>query len=62
LFLSVLDLPGGAQVVYAAQKSSQAIEITRIELPTSYLIFILLGIALIGWGIVEIFHHQDHDH
>ncbi|MEW6378018.1 MAG: hypothetical protein AB1611_00270 [bacterium] len=62
LFLSILDFPGGAQVVYALEKSSQVLGVTRIELPTYYLIFVLLGIALITWGIIEIFHHEDNDH
>lgn len=59
LFLSILDVPGGAKLVYALENVNQAV--TRVELPTYYLIFILLGIVLITWGIMEIFSHADHD-
>ena len=62
LFLSILDLPKGPELVYALEKSSQPLTVTRVELPTYYLVFILLGIALITWGIIEIFHHEDDDH
>jgi hypothetical protein len=62
IFLSVLDFPKGPALVYALEKSGQALTVTRIELPAYYLIFILLGIALIAWGIIEIFHHEDNDH
>jgi len=60
LFLSILDFPKGPELVYALGKST--LMVTRVELPIYYLIFILLGIALITWGIIEIFHHEDDDH
>ena len=62
LFLSILDFPKGPELVYALEKSGQTLAVTRIELPTYYLLFIFLGIALIAWGIIEIFHHEDDDH
>jgi hypothetical protein len=62
LFLSILDFSKGPELVYALEKGGQTLMVTRVELPTYYLIFIFLGIALITWGIIEIFHHEDDDH
>jgi hypothetical protein len=62
LFLSILDFSKGPELVYALEKSSHALTATKVELPTYYLIFVFLGIALITWGIIEIFHHEDDDH
>ena len=59
---SVLGFPQGVDIAYALQKTETSIVVNRIELPTYYLIFILLGIAAITWGIVKIFQHKDHEH
>ncbi|MEW5803846.1 MAG: hypothetical protein AB1847_17265 [bacterium] len=61
-FLSILDFLKWPKLVYTLEKSGQTLPVTRVELPTYYLIFILLGIVLIAWGIVEIFHHEDNEH
>lgn len=40
------------------------IPVTRIELPTYYLIFVVLAIGLVVWGVIKIFGHDEksHDH
>ena len=60
LLFSILGFPQGADIVYALQNVEHGLMVNRIELPTYYLIFILLGIVAVTWGIVKIFRHNDH--
>jgi hypothetical protein len=39
-----------------------SIPVMRVELPTYYLVFILLVILLVVWGIIKIFGHAEHSH
>jgi hypothetical protein len=36
--------------------------VKRVELPTYYLVVILLVIWLVIWGIIKIFSHSGHSH
>ena len=63
LLFSIFNFPRGTELVYALQTAEKVNMVNRIELPAYYLIFILLGIVAITWGIVRIFRHEDHhDH
>ena len=62
LLFSILGFPQGADIVYALQNAEHGLMVNRIELPAYYLIFILLGIAAVTWGVVKIFQHKDHEH
>ncbi len=45
--VSAVDIPG---------------PVKRVELPTYYLVIILLVIWLVIWGIIKIFSHSGHSH
>jgi len=61
LLFSFLGFPQGTDIVYALQNIEHGLMVNRIELPTYYLVFILLGIVAVTWGIVKIFQHKDHE-
>ncbi|MGA1874112.1 MAG: hypothetical protein ACMUIA_00730 [bacterium] len=58
---SILGFPGGLNVVYALASGDEALIVHRIELPTYFLLFIILGLMAIAWGVLKIFRHVDHD-
>jgi hypothetical protein len=61
LLFSIFGFPGGADVVCALASGGEAAIINRIELPTYFLLVIILGLMAIIWGIFKIFRHGDHE-
>jgi len=62
LLFSILGFPQRTDIVYALRNADYGLMVNRIELPTYYLVFILLGIVAVTWGIVKIFQYKDHEH
>ncbi len=58
---SILGFPWGMDTVYALM-NGKITQASRVELPTYYFLFFVVGIIVIGWGIMKIFRHESHDH
>lgn len=51
-----------SSLIGVASAADVSLPVKRVELPTYYLVVILLVIWLVIWGIIKIFSHGEHSH